>query len=82
MKHPMHGAAAICGLGVTEMGRVYRDAEDLAAEAVYLAIENAGLKKSDIDGLLINAGVSNAVSLPLHITLGMQELNVLTFMQG
>lgn len=82
MKHPMNSAAAICGLGVTAMGRVYRDAEDLAAEAVYLAIEDAGLKKSDVDGLLINAGVSNAVSIPLHITLGMQELNVLTFMQG
>jgi acetyl-CoA acetyltransferase len=82
MKHPMNSAAAICGLGVTAMGRVYRDAEDFAAEAVYLAIEDAGLKKSDVDGLLINAGVSNAVSLPLHITLGMQELSVLTFMQG
>lgn len=82
MTHPMNSAAAICGLGVTAMGRVYRDAEDLAAEAVYLAIKDAGLQKSDIDGLLINAGVSNAVSIPLHITLGMQELNVLTFMQG
>ena len=82
MKHPMNSAAAICGLGVTAMGRVYRDAEDLAAEAVYLAIEDAGLKKSDVDGLLINAGVSNAVGIPLHVTLGMQELNVLTFMQG
>ena len=39
MTHPMNGAAAICGLGITAMGRVYRDAEDLAAEAVYLALE-------------------------------------------
>lgn len=82
MKHPMNGAAAICGLGITEMGRVYRDAEDLAAEAVYLALEDAGLPKSKVDGLLINAGVTNAVSIPLHITLGLRELNVLTFMQG
>ncbi len=82
MTHPMNSAAAICGLGITAMGRVYRDADDLAAEAVYLAIEDAGLKKSDIDGLLINAGVGNAVSIPLHISLGLQELNVLTFMQG
>ena len=27
------------------MGRVYRDAEDLAAEAVYLALEDAGLRE-------------------------------------
>ncbi|MEN9806424.1 MAG: hypothetical protein RL756_932 [Pseudomonadota bacterium] len=82
MTHPMNGAAAICGLGITAMGRVYRDAEDLAAEAVYLALEDAGLPKSELDGLLINAGVTNGVSIPLHITLGLRELNVLTFMQG
>ena len=39
MKHPMNSATAITGLGITEMGRVYRDAEDLAAEAVFLALE-------------------------------------------
>ena len=82
MAHQMNGAAAICGLGITEMGRVYRDAEDLAAEAVYLALEDAGLRKSQLDGLLINAGVTNGVNIPLHITLGLRELNVLTFMQG
>jgi acetyl-CoA acetyltransferase len=64
------------------MGRVYRDAEDLAAEAVYLALADAGLPKSQLDGLLINAGVTNGVSIPLHLTLGLRELNVLTFMQG
>ena len=82
MKHPMNSAAAVCGLGLTEMGRVYRSAEDLAAEAVYLALEDAGLPKSDLDGLLINAGVTDSVSIPLHITLGLKELNLLTYMQG
>ncbi len=82
MSHPMNGASAICGLGITEMGRVYRDAEDLAAEAVYLALEDAGLPKAQLDGLLVNAGVSNGVSIPLHLTLGLRELNVLTFVQG
>ena len=77
MTHPMNGAAAICGLGITEMGRVYRDAEDLAAEAVYLALADAGLPKSELDGLMINAGVTNGVSIPLHISLGLRELNVL-----
>ena len=78
----MNSAAAICGLGLTDMGRVYRSAEDLAAEAVYLALEDAGLPKSELDGLLINAGVTDGVSIPLHITLGLRELNVLTYMQG
>ena len=82
MTHMLNSATAICGLGITQMGRVYRDADDLAAEAVYLALEDCGLKKSQLDGLLINAGVTNSVSIPLHITLGLRELNLLTFMQG
>ena len=82
MPHPMSGATAICGLGITEMGRVYRDASDLAAEAVYMALDDAGLDKSELDGLLINAGVTRGVDIPLHQTLGLRELNVLTFMQG
>ena len=52
--------AAIVGLGITEMGKIYgRSAADFAAEAVALALEDAGLDKSDIDGLLIN-GNGNA----------------------
>ena len=82
MTHAMNSASAICGLGITEMGRVYRGADDLAAEAVYLALEDAGLPKTKLNGLLINAGVTNSVNIPLHITLGLRELNLLTFMQG
>ena len=82
MKHPMNSAVAITGLGITEMGRVYRDAEDLAIEAVFLALEDAGLEKSDLDGLLINAGISDGVGVPLHMSLGLKELNLLTYMQG
>jgi acetyl-CoA acetyltransferase len=78
----MKSASAICGLGITEMGRVYREAEDLAAEAVHLALADAGLPKSELDGLMINAGVTNGVSIPLHLSLGLRELNVLTFVQG
>jgi len=82
MTHPMNSATAITGLGITETGRVYRDAEDLAAEAVFLALEDAGLEKSDLDGLLINAGIGEGVGVPLHMTLGLKELNLLTYMQG
>lgn len=82
MAHPMSGKAAICGLGMTEMGRVYRSATDLATEAVFLALGDAGLEKSQLDGLLVNAGTTRGVNLGLHRHLGLQELNVLTFMQG
>ena len=38
MPHPMSGRAAICGLGITEMGKVYRSATDFAVDAVHLAL--------------------------------------------
>ena len=82
MAHPISGKAAICGLGMTEMGRVYRSANDLATEAVFLALKDAGLDKSQLDGLLINCGTTRHLNLGLHRSLGLQELNVLTFMQG
>jgi acetyl-CoA acetyltransferase len=82
MTHPMNSATAISGLGITKMGRVYRSAPDLAAEAVMLALDDAGLDKSDVDGLLVNAGIRPDVGLQLHVSLGLAELNLLTFMQG
>ena len=82
MPHPMSGKAAICGLGMTEMGRVYKSATDLAVEAVRLALKDAGLEISQLDGLLINAGSTRGINLGLHKDLGLKELSVLTFMQG
>jgi acetyl-CoA acetyltransferase len=53
------GTSAIVGLGLTEMGKVYgRSRTDFAAEAIALALEDAGLAASDVDGLLINANSS------------------------
>ena len=80
--HPMNSATAVCGLGITDMGRVYRSARELAMEAVHLALQDAGLDKNELDGLLINSGVTPGVDLQLHNALGLQELNVLTYMQG
>src|SRR5437867_4438237 len=50
---PMGGRhAAIAGLGLTEVGKVYgRTAADFADEAVRLAVTDAGLKLRDVDGL-------------------------------
>ncbi len=80
--HPMKYATAVCGLGITDMGRVYRSAQELAIEAVHLALTDAGLDKSDLDGLLINSGVTPTIDLQLHQALGLQHLSVLTYMQG
>ena len=49
------GKTAIAGLGITPMGRIYgRDAASFAVEAVRFALEDSGLGKEQIDGLLIN----------------------------
>ena len=53
------GKCAIVGLGVTAMGKIYgRSAANFAAEAIKLALDDAGLKKEEVDGLLINANLS------------------------
>jgi acetyl-CoA acetyltransferase len=48
----VHPDVAIAGLGITEMGKVYgRTAPDFAADAIRLAVADAGLTLDDIDGL-------------------------------
>ncbi|MCU1346512.1 MAG: hypothetical protein JWL70_2778 [Acidimicrobiia bacterium] len=71
--------SAIAGLGITETGNVYgRSSGDLAAEAVRLAVSDAGLKLTDIDGLLLSNGLSGGVGLRLQHELGMQDLRLLS----
>ena len=87
MAHPLRGTAAITGLGMTPMGRIYgKSSTDFAVEAVRLAIADAGLGKADVDGLLINAGVTGnlggGVSLALQNALGMTDLRLLNHMNA
>jgi acetyl-CoA acetyltransferase len=71
----MQRTAAIVGAGLTEVGKVYgRTAQSLAAEAVRLALADAGLALSDVDGLLINAGKSSGLDLTLARHLGLRDL--------
>lgn len=74
--------AAIAGLGLTEVGKVYgKTSFDLASEAVQLAAADAGLAVGDIDGLLINPGVAApALDLTLARRLGLRDLRMLTVM--
>ena len=56
------GETALVGVGLSEIGKVYQwDTFDLAAEAVHRALENAGLKREDVDGLLVQAGVDGVL---------------------
>jgi acetyl-CoA acetyltransferase len=81
--------AAIAGLGITEVGKVYgRTAPQFAAEAVRLAAADAGIPLSDIDGLILSGGLSellsaeNAMTPWLAADLDLRDLTLLTVMQG
>lgn len=87
MAHPMRGATAITGLGMTPMGRIYgKSATELAADAVRLAIADAGLRKDQIDGLLINAGITGVIgggiNLGLQNYVGLTNLRLMNHMDG
>jgi acetyl-CoA acetyltransferase len=72
--------AAIAGLGITEVGKVYgRSAADFAADAVRRAAADAGLELHDIDGLLVSGGLNrrDRVDLSLQGDLGLTDLRLL-----
>ena len=76
-------AGAIAGLGITEMGKIYgRTASDFAAEAIALALDDAGLTKADVDGLLINGNLSPEMNPNLQLLLGFHDLTVLNVMNA
>ena len=81
--------AAIAGFGMTEMGRIYGYSPiDFAVEAVSLAIEDCGIDKADIDGLLISGGLCtylkmpDAVSMHLQQALGLNDLKLVSEMNS
>jgi acetyl-CoA acetyltransferase len=80
---PRDRRPVIAGLGITEMGRIYgRSAASLAAEAVRLAADDAGLALDAIDGLLVASGVSGGVTLGLQRRLGLRDLRLLSELQA
>ncbi len=73
----------IAGLGLTELGKVYgRTPAQFAAEAVRLAVADAGLALADVDGLLTSSGVTGGVSVDLQRDLGLTDLRLVTHMQA
>jgi acetyl-CoA acetyltransferase len=81
-RHPLRGAAAVVGLGITPQGRVFdRSALGFAVDAVRLALEDAGLARSDLDGLLVNPGIAwggdtTMASFALQQAMGLRDLRL------
>jgi acetyl-CoA acetyltransferase len=75
------GKYAIAGLGLTRQGRVFEHGYlGFAVEALRLAIADAGLEKSALDGLLVNPGLTwrnpLMASATLQGALGLESLGL------
>ena len=69
----------IVGLGMTEIGKVYGPGpREFAAQAVRSAVADAGLRLSDLDGLLVAPGVAGDVTVELQRDLNLRDLNLVT----
>jgi acetyl-CoA acetyltransferase len=80
---PASRRPVVCGLGMTELGKVHGPtAAQFAADAVRLAAADAGLALGDIDGLLVSSGVTGGVHLDLQLDLGLRDLALLSEMQA
>ncbi len=70
--------AAIAGLGMTSLGRVYgQSPRRLAASAVRQAAADAGMALADLDGLLICPGITGGLDVGLASVLGLRDLALL-----
>ena len=79
----MGATAAIAGLGMTDMGRVFgRTVSDFAGEAIALALEDAGLHTRDLDGLLINGNQSEEMAPSLQFSLGLLDLTLVNVLSA
>jgi acetyl-CoA acetyltransferase len=81
MAHALRGRAAIVGLGVTAQGKVYDfNHVGFASEAVRLALLDAGLARGDLDGLLVNPGLSwgdtGMAAFQLQQAMGLRNLRL------
>jgi len=77
----LRSKGAIVGLGITPQGKVYdHNAVGFAIEAVRLALIDAGLTRDDLDGLLLNPGISwndgGMGSFQLQQAMGLHDLRL------
>ncbi len=79
--HPLRGAAAVVGLGVTPQGKVFGNTPlGFAVDAVRMALDDAGLERGALDGLLLNPGLAwndlGMGSFQLQQALGLRSLRL------
>jgi acetyl-CoA acetyltransferase len=68
---------------MTALGKVYgQSSTQFAADAVRLAVADAGLRLTDVDGLLTSSGVSGGISIDLQRDLGLTDLRLLSHVQA
>jgi len=73
----------IAGLGMTSLGKVYgQTSARFAADAVRLAVADAGLGLADVDGLLTSSGMAGGISIDLQRDLGLKDLRLLSHLQA
>ena len=78
----LRAKCAIAGLGQTRMGKNYDhpNAMGFAIEAISLALDDAGLKREDLDGLLVNPGITWAdntmASFSVQQAMGLRDLRL------
>src|SRR5579864_4730790 len=74
--------AAIAGLGATRMGKVFDhpNAMGFAVESIKLALDDAGLARDDLDGLLVNPGLTwsenTMASFSVQQAMGLRDLRL------
>lgn len=83
----LRGAAALVGLGITPQGKVFQlNQVGFAIEAVRLALEDAGLGRDDLDGLLLNPGLTwndmGMGSFQLQQAMGLRNLRLSSTMNA
>ncbi|MBI4515306.1 MAG: thiolase family protein [Deltaproteobacteria bacterium] len=83
----LRSQTAIAGLGITKQGKVYDyNHVGFAVEAVRLALADAGLRREDLDGLLLNPGLSWGEaamgSFQLQQAMGLRDLRLSSVMNA
>lgn len=76
--------SAIVGLGISDVGKVYgRTATGFALEAIDRALDDAGLEKGQLDGLLMQSGISQpGIGLQLQNAAGLKNLRLVNHMNA